>query len=44
MREAFAIIYMPDGTSYDGTEHIVTDSLGLKVGDKLEGEMFPLVG
>jgi phytanoyl-CoA hydroxylase len=44
MREAFAIIYMPDGTSYDGTEHIVTDSLGLKVGEKLEGEMFPLVG
>jgi ectoine hydroxylase-related dioxygenase (phytanoyl-CoA dioxygenase family) len=33
MREAFAVIYMPDG-----------DPLGLKVGDKLEGEVFPLVG
>jgi ectoine hydroxylase-related dioxygenase (phytanoyl-CoA dioxygenase family) len=44
MREAFAIIYMPDGTTYDGKEHLVTDPLGLRVGDKLEGEMFPLVG
>ena len=44
MREAFAIIYMPDGTTYDGKEHIVTDALNLQVGDKLEGEMFPLVG
>ena len=44
MREAFAIIYMPDGTTYDGKPHIVTDPLNLKAGDRLEGEMFPLVG
>lgn len=44
MREALAIIYMPDGTEYDGQKHVVTDPLELKEGDKLEGEMFPLVG
>jgi ectoine hydroxylase-related dioxygenase (phytanoyl-CoA dioxygenase family) len=46
MREAFAIIYMPDGTTYDGKGHVVTDPLkpGLNVGDPLAGEMFPLVG
>jgi len=44
MREAFAVLYMPDGTKYDGKKHVVTDPLGLKVENKLEGEMFPLVG
>jgi ectoine hydroxylase-related dioxygenase (phytanoyl-CoA dioxygenase family) len=44
MREAFAILYMPDGTHYSGRKHIVTDPLNLSVNDKLEGEMFPLVG
>jgi ectoine hydroxylase-related dioxygenase (phytanoyl-CoA dioxygenase family) len=44
MREAFAVIYMPDGTHFDGRPHIVTEPLGLKVGDRLEGEVFPLVG
>jgi ectoine hydroxylase-related dioxygenase (phytanoyl-CoA dioxygenase family) len=46
MREAFAIIYMRDGTIYDGKGHVLTDperSKGLKVGDPLEGEMFPMV-
>jgi ectoine hydroxylase-related dioxygenase (phytanoyl-CoA dioxygenase family) len=43
MREAFAIIYMPDGIRYDGKGHICTDPMGLKVGDKLEGESFPKV-
>ena len=43
MREAFAIIYMPDGTTLDGQKHVVTDPLELKVGDTLDGEMFPLV-
>ena len=43
MREAFAIIYMPDGTKYDGKKHVVTDPLNLTIGDKLEGEMFPSV-
>jgi ectoine hydroxylase-related dioxygenase (phytanoyl-CoA dioxygenase family) len=44
MREAFAIIYMADGTTYNGNRHLVTDLLGLKVGDKLEGETFPVLG
>jgi ectoine hydroxylase-related dioxygenase (phytanoyl-CoA dioxygenase family) len=44
MREAFAIIYMPDGTHYDGAKHVVTDPLEFKAGDVLDGEMFPLVG
>ena len=44
MREAFAIIYMPDGTQFDGKKHVVTDPLGLSVGEYLNGEMFPLVG
>ncbi len=44
MREALAIIYMPDGTEYDGKKHVVTDPMELEVGAKLEGEMFPLVG
>jgi hypothetical protein len=35
---------MPDGTEYDGQKHVVTDPLELKEGEKLEGEMFPLVG
>jgi hypothetical protein len=46
MREALAIIYMPDGTVYDGGGHPVTDPLragGLKTGDLLAGESFPLV-
>jgi ectoine hydroxylase-related dioxygenase (phytanoyl-CoA dioxygenase family) len=43
VREAFAIIYMPDGTTYNGQRHIVTDPLGLSIGERLEGEMFPIV-
>jgi ectoine hydroxylase-related dioxygenase (phytanoyl-CoA dioxygenase family) len=42
-REAFAIIYMPDGTRYDGADHIVTDGQGFKSGDSLESALFPLV-
>lgn len=44
MREAFAIIYMPDGTRFSGAKHIVTDPLNLAVNDKLDGEIFPLAG
>jgi phytanoyl-CoA hydroxylase len=43
MREAFAIIYMPDGTRYDGAPHLVTDALKLKAGVPLGGDLFPLV-
>jgi phytanoyl-CoA hydroxylase len=42
-REAFAIIYMPDGTRYDGKPHIVTDGQGFATGDLLDSELFPLV-
>ena len=43
MREAIAIIYMPDGTTYTPAPHPVTDPLKLSPGQKLDGELFPLV-
>lgn len=43
MREAIAIIYMPDGTTYQKVAHPVTDPLNLQPGRKLDTEMFPLV-
>lgn len=46
MREALAIIYMPDETIFDGGRHPVTDPLketGLAAGDGLAGEAFPAV-
>ncbi len=43
MREAFAIIYMPDGTRFDAMDHVVTEPMHLTPGDKLQGELFPLV-
>lgn len=43
MRAAIAIIYMPDGTTYSGKKHVVTDGQGFQVGQKLEGELFPLL-
>ena len=52
-REAFAIIYMPDGTTYSGTlmpdgsyteaQHPVTQGQGFKVGQKLDTALFPVV-
>lgn len=42
-REAFAVIYMPDGTRYDGQPHIVTDSYGPAQDELLDGALFPLV-
>ena len=43
-REAFAVIYMPDGTRFDGRPHCVTSPLDLKVGEPLDNDTFPLVG
>jgi ectoine hydroxylase-related dioxygenase (phytanoyl-CoA dioxygenase family) len=47
MREAFAILYMPVGTTYSGAGHVCTDDLRaagkLAVGDELAGERFPIV-
>ena len=43
VREAYAIIFMPDGTVYDGRPHVVTDPLGLREGEELAGASFPRV-
>jgi len=32
---------MDEVTTYSGAEHIVTDPLGLRAGDRLDGETFP---
>ncbi len=42
-REAFAIIYMPATTTYTGEAHALADGLGLKVGEALDGEVFPIL-
>jgi ectoine hydroxylase-related dioxygenase (phytanoyl-CoA dioxygenase family) len=42
-REAFAIIYMPATTTFDGSGHIVTDKLGLRTGQLLDMDLFPQV-
>ncbi|MCS7192157.1 MAG: phytanoyl-CoA dioxygenase family protein [Armatimonadetes bacterium] len=43
LRVAFAIIYMPDGTTYNGKNHVCTDGLGLKVGEPITGDLFPIL-
>lgn len=40
-RRALAIVYMPDGTTYSGANHVCTDGLGLAKGDVLAGGLFP---
>lgn len=42
-RIAHAIIYVDVNTCFSGTRHVVTNSLGVGIGDRLEGEMFPRV-
>jgi ectoine hydroxylase-related dioxygenase (phytanoyl-CoA dioxygenase family) len=42
-RRAIVTIYMPDGYTYTGGEHPVTDDLGLKPGDPLVSDRFPLL-
>ena len=42
-RRAMVVIYMPDGTTFNGRGHIVTKELGLRVGAPLQGELFPLL-
>ena len=37
------IIYMPDGTTYNGKRHICTDGLGLEAGQPICGDLFPLL-
>jgi phytanoyl-CoA hydroxylase len=43
MREAMAILYMPDGTTFNGRKHICTMHDNHVVGEPLGGENFPLV-
>jgi phytanoyl-CoA hydroxylase len=40
-RLAHVVIYMDEATTYSGTEHVVTDPLGLTPGARLDSETFP---
>ncbi|MCL6633589.1 MAG: phytanoyl-CoA dioxygenase family protein [Alicyclobacillus herbarius] len=40
-RRALAIIYIPDGTVYNGKKHVVTDGAGLAPGEPFRGGLFP---
>jgi len=42
-RVAHVVIFMDAETTYTGAKHVITDPLGLRPGDRLDGELFPLV-
>jgi len=42
-RRVLAIIYMPDGITYSGAAHVVTNGSGLQKGDPIAGPRFPLL-
>ncbi|RKP58142.1 phytanoyl-CoA dioxygenase family protein [Cohnella endophytica] len=42
-RRVLAIIFMPDGITYNGKEHLVTDGAGLTAGQPITGPRFPLL-
>lgn len=42
-RRAMVTIYMADGVCYSGAAHICTDGQGFKPGDRLQGELFPVL-
>lgn len=42
-RRAMITIYMPDGTTYNGRPHVVTDPVHPTIGEPLTGDMFPIV-
>jgi ectoine hydroxylase-related dioxygenase (phytanoyl-CoA dioxygenase family) len=42
-RRAFAIIYMPDGTTYNGKKHVITDSLKLEISQPISGSLCPIL-
>jgi ectoine hydroxylase-related dioxygenase (phytanoyl-CoA dioxygenase family) len=43
-RRVLSIIYMADGTTYNGKGHVVSDEAGnLKVGEPFQGEFFPIL-
>jgi ectoine hydroxylase-related dioxygenase (phytanoyl-CoA dioxygenase family) len=42
-RRALAIIYLPDGTTFNGKPHVVTKDQGLVQDEPIRGELFPLL-
>ena len=42
-RRAMVMIYMPDGTTFNGKGHVCTNGLGLEVGAPIAGETFPVL-
>jgi phytanoyl-CoA hydroxylase len=42
-RRAIITIYMPDGTTYTGARHVVTDPLEMEAGKPFDGSMFPVL-
>jgi ectoine hydroxylase-related dioxygenase (phytanoyl-CoA dioxygenase family) len=42
-RRVLAVIYMPDGTTYSGTEHLCTNDRNLVINEPIKGGMFPLL-
>lgn len=42
-RRAVITIYMPEGVTYSGRPHVVTDGLGLQVGAPIAGDLFPVL-
>jgi ectoine hydroxylase-related dioxygenase (phytanoyl-CoA dioxygenase family) len=42
-RRVLAIIYMPDGTTFNGGGHLCTDNRNLQVNEPIKGGMFPLL-
>jgi ectoine hydroxylase-related dioxygenase (phytanoyl-CoA dioxygenase family) len=42
-RRAMVVIYMPDGTTFNGKGHICTNGLGLEPGRPIAGELFPVL-
>jgi ectoine hydroxylase-related dioxygenase (phytanoyl-CoA dioxygenase family) len=42
-RRVLAIIFMPDGTTFNGRKHICTDDLGFEVNQPIKGGTFPLI-
>jgi len=43
-RRAMITIYMPGDVHFTGAEHPITQGLGLRAGDALTGERFPVLG
>jgi ectoine hydroxylase-related dioxygenase (phytanoyl-CoA dioxygenase family) len=43
MREAMVMIYMPDGTTYSGEDHVVIEKGEFQIGERLAEPKFPIV-